>query len=117
MTALLIKLAIRVAVFAVVIAFATRVVSGARLRNRAVLPLVALVFAVLNGLLYTGLVFTMNLVTLWMLWFAVPFVANAALLWGTSKVIKPFGFDGLWALAKVSFIVTVAHVVLRFIGL
>ena len=112
---LLVKLLIRVVVFGIVIAFVTRRDSRVTVEPRSALPTVAGVFAVLNVLLYGVLATTLNIGTLFVLFFAVPFVANAILLWVTDKLVKSFRVDGLPALAFASLCVTFAHLALRLL--
>jgi uncharacterized membrane protein YvlD (DUF360 family) len=109
----LVKLAIRVVVFGIALAFASRVVPDVKIQPRSALPIVALIFAALNTLLYGFLKGTMNVLTLWILWFAVPFFANMALLWLTDKLSKPLRIDGLSSLAAAGFVMTLAHILLR----
>jgi uncharacterized membrane protein YvlD (DUF360 family) len=108
---------IRVVVFGIVIAFVTRRNDKVTVTPRAALPVVALVFAGLNTVLYGVLKTTLNIGTLFMLALAVPFIANAILLWLTDRLIKPFKVDGLAALAYASFMVTLAHILLRLLHL
>ncbi|MBI4509680.1 MAG: phage holin family protein [Deltaproteobacteria bacterium] len=109
----LIKFGVRVLVFGVALALATRVVPRVRIEPRSALPMVALTFALLNSFLYWFISFAMNLFTLWLLWFIVPFLANAVLLWLTDKLLKPFKIDGGWPLLHAAGIITLAHVALR----
>jgi uncharacterized membrane protein YvlD (DUF360 family) len=115
MTWFLIKMLIRAVVFGVAITYVTRKNSSVKVTPRSALPLVALVFAGLNTLLYWFVSGTMNVVTLGTMFFLVPFAANAALLWLTDKLFKPFKVDGLFALAYASLIVTLAHLLMRFV--
>ncbi len=113
----LVRLLIRVVVFGIVIAFITRRNSKVTVQPRSALPVVAIVFAALNVLLYGFLATTLNIGTLFMLFLAVPFVANAILLWATDKLVKPFKVEGLPALAYAALIVTLAHIALRLLHL
>lgn len=108
-----IKLLVRVVVFGVAIAYVTRRTSKVRVEPRAALPAVALVFALLNTGLYWLIAVTFKMVTLWTLAIVAPFVANAALLWLTDKILKPFKVDGWMALAHAAAIVTLAHLFLH----
>ena len=113
----LVTLFVRVVVFGIAIAFITRRNTKVTVEPRSALPVVALVFAGLNALLYGFLKTALNISTLFMLALLVPFVANAILLWMTDKLIKPFKVEGLYALAHASLIVTVAHILLRMLHL
>ena len=114
---LLLKLLVRVVVFGIVIGFITRRNSKVTVSPRSALPFVAFVFAALNVLLYGFLATTLNIGTLFMLFLAVPFIANAILLWVTDKLVKPFKVEGWSALAYASLIVTLAHIALRLLHL
>lgn len=118
MTWFLVKLLIRVVVFGVAIGYVLRSSERVTVQPKKALPLVALVFALLNAALYPVLKFGINLVTLWSLFFLVPFVANALLLLGTSRLIGKlkkvkFEIDGIFPYAYAAAIVTVGHIVLR----
>ena len=110
---LILKLLVRVVVFGIVIAFVTRRDSKVTVEPRSALPTVAAVFALLNVLLYSFLWTVLNVSTLFLLFFVVPFVANAILLWATDKLVQSFRVDGLPSLAFASLCVTLAHLALR----
>jgi uncharacterized membrane protein YvlD (DUF360 family) len=110
-----VSLLVRCVVFGIAIAFITRQNSGVTVRPRSALPAVALVFTLLNAGLYSLLSFVINLGTLFILFLVVPFIANAIVLWITDKVMKSFKVEGLGSLAFASFIVTLAHFLLRFV--
>ncbi len=117
MTWFLLKFLIRILVFGTAIAFATKRVKDVKVEPPAALPLVAFLFALLNALLYHALSFALNLATLFVLWFAVPFLANAAVLYVTDRLAKPLKIESFTALLYTSGIVTVAHVAMRLVGL
>src|SRR5262245_35525708 len=111
----LIELAIRTLVFGIALTFATRRVSGVRVEPRNALPAVALVFAILNALLYQLLATTISVVTLWTLALLAPFLANAVLLWLTDRLFKPLKIEGLKPLMWLALIITIAHFLLRLV--
>jgi hypothetical protein len=113
----LLHLLVRVVVFGIVIAFVTRRDSKVRVEPRSALPMVAAVFAALNVVLYGWLSFVLNIGTLFILFFLVPFAANAILLWVTDKLVKSFKVEGLPSLAFASLCVTLAHLALRVLHL
>lgn len=113
----IVSLLVHVAVFGVAIAFVTRRNTGVRVQPRSALPVVALVFALLNAFLYGAIATFTKVVSLWTLTLVAPFIANAALLWLTDKLIKPFKVEGLWPLAYASFVVTLFHFGLRLLHL
>jgi uncharacterized membrane protein YvlD (DUF360 family) len=117
MSSLVLKLLVRVVVFGIVIAFVTRRDSKVTVQPRSALPVVAAVFSVLNVLLYGFLWTALNISTLFLLFFVVPFVANAILLWVTDKLVKSFKVEGLGPLAFASLCVTLAHLALRLLHL
>lgn len=114
---LVVTLAIRVVVFGIALAFASRAIPGVTVQPRSALPIVALIFAILNALLYTLLSKAVTWLSLFLLWFAAPFIANAIVLWLTDRLSKPLRIDGLFALGGASLVVTIAHVLLRVFGL
>ncbi len=111
----LIRLLIRVLVFGVAITFACRRFERVKVEPRSALPVVALVFAILNTILYTLLTFALNLATLWTLWLVAPLVANALLLLLTDKLLKSFKIETMGALVRLTIVVTIAHLLLRVI--
>jgi uncharacterized membrane protein YvlD (DUF360 family) len=117
MVGLVIKLLVRVVVFGIAIAYVTRKNAKVKVEPRAALPAVALVFALLNTGLYWLIAGTFKVVTLWTLAIVAPFVANAALLWLTDRILKPFKVDGWMALAYAAFVVTLAHLFLHVLHL
>jgi uncharacterized membrane protein YvlD (DUF360 family) len=115
MSVMLVHLLIRTIVFGIALTFAMNRTEDVKVVPKKLLPLVALVFAILNAVLYHLLAPALNMVTLWSLWFAVPFVANGLLLLLTDKLVKQFRIEGLMALVKTSGIVTIAHLALHLI--
>lgn len=110
----LIWMLVGVAVFGVALTFAVRKIKEVKVEPRSAIPLVALVFGVLNALLYAVIAFTVKLVTLWTLAIVAPFVANALLLWATDKLLrKYFEIDGLVAFVKLAGLMTLAHLLLQ----
>ena len=115
MTLFLVKLLLRVLIFGVALTYAVRRSDDVKVEPRSALPIVAAVFTLLNVALYWGLKTVLNLGTLWILWFAMPFVANAIILLITDRILKPFKIESLTALARTAGIVTVAHFVLSIV--
>jgi len=117
MSLFLVKLLVRVFVFGVALTFACRRDSDVKVEPRNHLPLVAGTFALLNTLLYSLLAGALNLGTLWLLFFLVPFVANGILLLVTDRLLKSFTLESFTALVKTAGIVTIAHLLLRIASL
>jgi uncharacterized membrane protein YvlD (DUF360 family) len=111
------SLLVRVVVFGIAIAYVTRRNAKVKVEPRSALPLVALVFAGLNTLLYVLIAGVVKVVTLYTLAIVAPFVANAVLLWLTDRILKPFKVEGWMALAHASLVMTVAHIVLHLLRL
>jgi uncharacterized membrane protein YvlD (DUF360 family) len=111
----LVMMLVRVVVFAIAIAFVTRRSSGVRVEPRKQLPLVALVFALLNVALYWLLSTAVTWGSLLTLSLVAPFVANAILIWVTSKLVKALRIDGLLELAYAALILTLVHFGLRLL--
>jgi hypothetical protein len=113
MTLVALKLLIRAVVFGIAITFACRRDEDVKVEPRNMLPLVGLAFAALNMVLYHLLAPALNLVTLWTLWFVVPFAANGIILLVTDRLVKWFRIGSLVALLRTAGIVTVAHLLLH----
>jgi hypothetical protein len=130
MTTILFELGIRFVVFGGVLWFAARrsdkitieprlVASrkwlwgcGGSLRKvprRSLLPLVALVFATLNVGLYWLLAPLLDLATFGALWIATPFVVNGALLYATTRVVRPLHIEGVLTMVWLAALLTLAH--------
>lgn len=82
----LIKLAIRLVVFALVFFLAAKKNPKIVIHNKWATPLIALVFALLNTGVYWALTPILNLATLGVMGFFMPFVVNVLFLLGTVKV-------------------------------
>jgi Mycobacterial 4 TMS phage holin, superfamily IV len=118
-TGLLIKLGVRLVVFGLVFFIATRKNPKVIVSKKRVLPLVALVFAVLNTGLYWVLAPLVNLATLGAASFVMPFVINLVLLIGTVKIFekkKWLQVQGLMTTLWLSAFLTIAHGLL-YVGL
>ena len=110
---MVLDLLIRTVVFGVAITFVVRRDPYVKVTPRGALPIVAIVFALLNAVLYGLLGSALNLVTLWTLFLFVPFIANAILLLLTDKILKSFKIEAISSLLKASLVVTIAHLALR----
>ncbi len=113
MALMVVKLLVKVVVFGVALTLVCRRDPGVKVTPRSALPMVAAVFAVLNTFLYGILATGLNLVTLFAFFFLVPFAVNAILLLVTDRFVKPFKIESLTALVRASFVMTIAHIVLR----
>ena len=109
MTELLVKLAVRFGVFLLVFAFAAWKMEKVRIHPKIALPLVGLVFAILNVGLYWLLKPVLNIATLGAGWLVVPFVLNGAFLWATQKLLRPLRIEGFFTTIKLAVILTAAH--------
>jgi uncharacterized membrane protein YvlD (DUF360 family) len=112
----LIKLAIRVVVFAVVFGVAAHKLEKVSIAPRWALPLVGLVFAALNAALYWLLRPLLDLATLGILGILMPFVINGGFLYLTRRAMRPLKIDvrieGVRAMAMLAILLTAAHGVL-----
>lgn len=118
-TAVLIKLGVRLVVFGLVFFVATRKNPKVIVAKKRMLPLIALVFAVLNTGLYWLLKPILNLATMGAAGFLMPFVINLALLVGTVKIFerkKWLEVQGLMTTLWLSAFLTLAHGLL-YLGL
>ena len=109
----LLKLAARIFVFGVALTFACRRSSDVRVEPRSAMPTVALVFTILNTILYSLISSVLNLGTLWLFFFIVPFVANAVILLLTDRLLRPFKIESMTALMRTAGIVTIAYFLLH----
>jgi len=118
-TGLLIKLGVRLVVFGLVFWIATRRNPKIVVSKKWALPLIALVFAVLNTGLYWVLKPILNLASLGAFGFVMPLVVNALLLVGTVKIFerrKWFEVQGVLATLWLAAFLTLAHGAL-YVGL
>lgn len=115
MTELLVKLGVRFAVFLAVFALVAWRNPKVRIHPKLALPLVALVFAILNTGLYWLLKPVLNLATLGAVWLFLPFVLNGVFLWATEKLIRPLRIEGLFTMVKLAVILTAAHGALHLV--
>jgi hypothetical protein len=109
MTPILVKLAVRFGVFLAVFAFAAWKHPKIRVQPKIALPLVGLVFALLNTGLYWVLKPVVHLATLGVAWLVVPFLLNGAFLWATQRLLRPLRIDGLRTMAWLAILLTAAH--------
>jgi len=126
MTWLLVKLAIRLVAFTAVFWVATRPRKPAKgekearsprisIQPRWAIPVVGVLFAALNTLLYWLLRPILDLATLRTLSLVTPLVVNALLLYGTVQIVsrrKWIKVDGVLAGAWLAVALTLAHGVL-----
>jgi len=111
-TEVLIKLGVRLLVFGLVFFIATRKNPKVTVSKKRMLPVIALVFAVLNTALYWLLAPLLNVATLGAAGFLMPFVVNMVLLIGTVKIFerwKWFQVDGLMTTLWMAAFLTIAH--------
>ena len=109
MEALLVKLGARFVVFGVVFAFAVKKNPKITVKPKIALPLVALVFALLNTGLYFLFSKVLNVATLGMASLVVPFLLNGAFLWGTQKILRPLRIEGWRPTIWLAVLLTAAH--------
>ena len=115
--AILIKLGVRLVVFTAVFWFAAKQNDRVVFAKRWAPPLVALVFAVLNTVLYWALTPLLAIASLGVIGFAMPFIVNGLLLWITVRLFasrKWFEIRGVFALLWMATFLTLAHGVLWF---
>ena len=118
-TAVLIKLGVRLVVFTAVFWFAAKKNDKVVFSHRWAPPIVALVFAVLNTVMYWALRPLLDLATLGAVGFAMPFIVNTLLLYATVRIFrlrpataKWFTIDGIFATLWMATFLTIAHGVL-----
>jgi uncharacterized membrane protein YvlD (DUF360 family) len=114
MTRFLIELAVRIVIFTGVFAVAVWRSDAIRIERRWAIPLVGLVFGLLNTGLYWLLKPVLNIATFGLASWLLPFVLNAAFLWATGKLlgklrVKSLEIDGLWITIKLAIVLTLVH--------
>lgn len=112
-----VKLGIRLVVFAAVFWIAAAKHDRISFAKRWAPPVVALVFAALNALLYWALLPLLDLATLGAVSFAMPFLANILLLGITVRIFQSrewFKIEGVFATLWMATFLTLAHGVLWF---
>jgi len=115
MTELAIKLAARVVIFGAIFALAAHRHQKIEVKPRYALPLVGLVFAVLNTGLYWLLKSALGLAVLGPTAFVVPLLANGLFVWATDRLLKPLRIEGLGPMAYLAVLLTAAHAVLYLV--
>jgi len=89
-----------------------RFLPGVEVKGTKTAVVVAVVFAVLNfslGWLISALLFVPALLMLGLLFFFVPLIANATVLWLTDKLIAEFEIKTLRALLTSAAVITVVN--------
>ena len=114
--ALLIKLGIRLVVFAAVFWIAAKKNKKVIFEKKWAMPIVAFTFALLNTALYWALKPVLNIATLGAIGFVLPLIINGVLLGVTVRIFQAkqhwFRIDGWLAMLWMSVILTAAHGVL-----
>lgn len=109
MTWFLIKLAIRLVVFGGVFTFAVYRNPKVTVDPKWYLPLVAVVFGLLNTGLYWAAKPILNLATLNNFWLIMPLFINLAFLYATDAIVKPLKIAGIWTMCWLAALLTLAH--------
>jgi hypothetical protein len=112
MSTVLIKLGVRLVVFTLVFWFAAKKNEKVVFGKKWAPPVVALVFAILNTVLYWALVPVLDIATLGIASFVMPFIVNALLLAATVKIFARrewFKIEGIFANLWMTTFLTVAH--------
>ncbi len=105
----LIELGVRFVVFGGVFGVVAWKSKRVTVEPKWALPLVGLVFAVLNVALYWAMRPVLDLATLGTLGFLMPLIVNGVLLYGTNRVLKPLKIDGILMMLWLSVYLTIAH--------
>ena len=113
---LAINLGVRFVVFTLVFWLAGRKLEKLTVEPKWALPLVGVVFALINVGLYWLLKPILNLATVGLFGFLIPFVLNGLFLYGTSRIVEKLKakleIEGAITLVKMAVILTLAHGVL-----
>jgi hypothetical protein len=114
--ALLINLGVRFVIFALVFWLAARRLEKVTIEPKWATPLVGVVFALINVGLYWLLKPILNVATVGLFGFLIPFVLNGLFLYGTTRIVEKLRakleIDGILTLVKMSVVLTLAHGVL-----
>jgi hypothetical protein len=116
-TGILIKLGARLVVFGLVFYLAARRNPKIQLPRKWATPLIALVFALMNTVLYWALTRVLNLATLNAIGFLMPFAANLVFLYATVRIFaarKWIAIEGALTYLWFAVILTAAHGLLWF---
>lgn len=110
---LLINLGIRFVAFALVFWIAARKLEKVTIEPKWATPLVGVIFALINVGLYWLLKPVLNVATVGLFGFLIPFVLNGLFLYGTTRIVEKLKtrleIDGAFTLVKMSVILTIAH--------
>lgn len=109
MSALLIKIGVRLVAFTLVFAFVAWRSPHVTVRPRIALPLVGLVFAFLNtGLYWLGRPI-LDFATLGAGWLLVPFILNGLFVWATARLLRVLHVDGVRPMVWLAVLLTAVH--------
>jgi putative membrane protein len=103
---------LHLAILALTIFVLSRVLPSVRIRSVGSAVVVAIVFSVLNfflGWFIRALLFVPSLLTLGLLFFFVPLIVNAILLWLTDKLLASFEIDSLGGLLTSAVVITIVN--------
>lgn len=113
MTLVFIKLGIRFLIFALVFGFVSYRSKKISIQPKLALPMVALVFALLNTSIYWMAKPLLNLATLGMFAFLIPFMLNGlflyATVWLTQRMRIKVELGGLVSMFWIAVLLTVTH--------
>lgn len=119
MDIVLIKMAVRFVVFVAVFWLAVRRFEKVSVEPKWAIPVVGVVFALLNVGLYWLLKPILNIATVGFFGFALPFLLNALFLyltvWLVGHLRTKFSIEGTMTMIKMCVVVTIAHGVLWLI--
>ena len=105
---------LRVLLLSVAIFFIAQFMPGIRLKNFGTAVLVAVVYSVINLLLFRILVF-LTFPLMFITFGLFSLVINAALLWLTDKLIEDFEIQGLRNLLLATVLISVSNWLIRWI--
>jgi putative membrane protein len=112
MDSLLLRTLLHLAVLTAAVLGIARFLPGVEVKDTKSAIIVAVVFSVLNlllGWLLKALLFVPALLTLGLLFFFIPFIINAVLLWLTDKLIDTFELKTPRALFVSAGVITVVN--------
>jgi putative membrane protein len=103
---------IHLAVLALTVFLLARLLPSVRIRSAGTAVVVAVVFSLLNfflGWLVRVVLFVPALLTLGLLFLAMPFVVNTIMLWLTDKVVASFKIETTGGLLISSLVITLVN--------
>ncbi|MFQ5631916.1 MAG: phage holin family protein [bacterium] len=108
------KMLLNILLLSAAIFVVAKILPGVRLKSFATAIIVAIVYSIINFLLFGIIAFLTLPATILTLGLFI-FVINAFLLWLTDKFIEDFEIDGIFTTLIAAFLITVINNILKWI--